>query len=449
MRQASPGRINPALTNVVKIIEHVQPISAPLKRDGALAIQEPRLRRASANLVVKHAPHAVIIIENMTVPPDRRVWQQARALRDDGWRVSIISPQMGAYTKARETIEGIEIYRHPLLMEARNIAGYAIEYAGALLAEMFMLLRLDLKDIDVVQICNPPDFLFAPALLAKKIGGAKVVFDHHDLTPELLAEKTGSEHGPLLRFARWAERKTFQTADRVISTNASFRDIAIEKGGKNPDDVTVVYSSPDLTRLNPGEVRAPLKKGKDHLLFWVGMIGSQDGLDLLLEAAAHLKGLPGGDNYHLLIAGDGPERAAMEAHAQGLGLQDEVTFAGFLSGDDLANAFATADIGVGSDPKNAFNDRLAMNKIMEYMAYGLPSVLFDLTECRKIAGLSAFYAANNDPTSLAACLSNLIESPVTRATMGAKGFARLSDAYSWQNQKEKYIDVYRSLIESA
>ena len=391
----------------------------------------------------------MIIIENMTVPPDRRVWQQARALKGEGWRVSIISPQFGSYRAPFEIIDGINIYRHPLAIEARNIAGYALEYAHALFCEAFRLLLLDVRDIDVVQICNPPDFLFAPAMLAKKFGGAKIVFDHHDLTPELLVQKTGSTSSILMKFARWAEKTTFEVADRVISTNAAFRAHAVGGGGKKSEDTITVYSAPDLQRLNHGVKTPALKAGKEILIFWIGIIGSQDGLGLLLDAISNLRELPGGDRFHLLIAGEGPERSRMQARARKLGIEDNVTFAGFLSGDELANAFATAEIGVGSDPKNSFNDRLAMNKIMEYMAYGLPSVMFDLVECRKIAGSSAFYAANNDPASLAACLSNLIEAPATRAAMGAKARARLEARYSWQYQKERYLDVYRSLFERA
>jgi len=413
---------------------------------GAQAFRESRERKAFAPAPGRRrAPHAVIIVENMTVPPDRRVWQQARALKSDGWRVSVITPQVGSFRKSKETLEGIDIYRHPLPLEARSMAGYALEYATALICELYRLLRLGPNDIDVIQICNPPDFLFAPALLAKKLGRAKIVFDHHDLTPELLVEKTGSTSGPLLNLARWAERRTFAAADRVISTNAAFKKIAVSKGNKTPEDVTVVYSSPDMSRLQPGKFTPELKKNKEILLLWVGLMGSQDGLGLLLDAIADLKALPGGGRFHLLIAGEGPERAPMEAHAKTLNLEQDVTFTGFLTDGNLANAFATADIGVGSDPKNDFNDRLAMNKTLEYMAYGLPSVMFDLKECRKIAGDSAFYAANNNPASLAACLSNLIESPATRAAMGAKGKARLMAAYSWEHQQERYLNVYRSL----
>lgn len=381
----------------------------------------------------------------MSVPADRRVWQQACALRDEGWRVSVITPQIGDYRKAREIIEGIEIHRHPLAMEADTIAGYAAEYACALSFEFLKLMQIGPRTIDVIQICNPPDFLFGPALAAQKIGGARIVFDHHDLTPELLAEKTGKADGLLHRFARWAEKQTFGVADKVISTNGAFREIAIDKGHKRPDDVTVVYSSPDLSRLPAGRFCPVLKKGKENLLFWVGIMGEQDGLDLLLRAIDHLRTLPGGDNFQLLIAGDGTERAAMEAMSKRLGLCDVVTFGGFMTGQALSDAFTTADIGVGSDPKNDFNDKLAMNKTMEYMAYGLPAAMFDLRECRTIAGDAAFYAANNDPKALAACISNLIASPAMRASMGAKGAKRLSEEYAWDIQKERYLDVYRAL----
>jgi len=398
---------------------------------------------------VKYRPHAVIIVENMTVPPDRRVWQQANALRRDGWRVSVITPKVGSYQKAMETINEIDIYRHDLPIEARRIAAYAAEYTTAITREIRLLLKIGLDDIDIVQICNPPDFLFLPALVAKKFGRAKIIFDHHDLTPELLIEKTGRKNGLLLQFARWAEKQTFAVADEVISTNSAFATHAIETGDKAERAITVVYSSPDLTKL-PQNVSAnpALKKGAETLLLWVGVMGSQDGLELTLRAIHHLKSLPGGDNFHLLLAGDGPERHAMELHAEQLGLENNVTFAGFLHGEELAEAFVTADIGLGSDPKNSFNDRLAMNKVLEYMAYRLPIAMFDLTECRKIAGDTALYAANNDPAALAANISNLIQSPNTCRAMGERGYTRLNMEYSWDLQKELYLGVFDRLYNS-
>ncbi|MEL7486137.1 MAG: glycosyltransferase family 4 protein, partial [Pseudomonadota bacterium] len=299
--------------------------------------------------------------------------------------------------------------------------------------------------IDVVQICNPPDFLFLPALLAKKFGGARIVFDQHDLTPALLAEKTGKAAGPLMSFARWAERRTFAAADAVIATNSALRDRALRFGMHEDDAVSIVYSSPDLDALQRAAPDPSLKKGADTLLLWVGVMGSQDGLDLLLQSVRALQSMPGGATSHVLIAGDGPERAAMEAMAVDLGVADKVTFAGFLHGEALATAFATADIGVGSDPKNPFNDRLAMNKVFEYMAWRLPMALFDLDECRNIAASAALYASNNDPASLAANISNLTQSPELRRTMGARGFSRLERDYGWEMQKERYVATFERL----
>ena len=184
-------------------------------------------------------------------------------------------------------------------------------------------------------------------------------------------------------------------------------------------------------------------------MFWAGVIGSQDGLDLLLEALVELKQAPLKQSFHLLIAGDGPEREAMEMRARMLGLEGDVTFAGFLYGKEFANAFATADIGVGSDPKNPFNDRLAMNKVMEYMAYQLPIAMFDLAECRKIAGDAALYADNNDPAALAQHILTLINEPALRRRKGEAGRRRLEESFCWKRQKERYLDVYRSLIDPA
>lgn len=430
---------------MVESVEYAQPELSTKARE-----RKNKADRFENNYINhKKPPHAVIIIENMTVPADRRVWQQAQALAAEGWRVSVISPQLGAHRKAFEIINGVEIHRHPLPVEARSLSTYIIEYGCALFWETQCLLKIGLKSIDVVQICNPPDFLFAPALLAKKFGGAKVIFDHHDLTPELLVQKTGRDNSMLLRFARWAERMTFRTANQVISTNSVFRTHAMVTGNKPETDVHVVYSTPDVKQLPVGVETAEHKDGKEILLFWVGVIGSQDGVDILLDAMVRLRDLPGGGRFRLLIAGDGPERKSLEARSKALGLDDVVTFGGFIYGQQLANAFATADIGVGSDPKNSFNDRLAMNKIFEYMTYALPMVMFDLNESRKIADDAALYASNNDPAALAAAISNLIESPNLRQKMGNRGQERLQKEYSWDAQKKRYLDVYRSILSAA
>ncbi len=397
---------------------------------------------------VQRPPHMVIIVENMPVPADRRVWQEATALVQAGWRVSVICPKAGRYTKSHEYLEGVEIYRHSLPFEANGLAGYALEYGTALLMEIAALVRVGFGSIDVVQICNPPDFLFMPALLAKVFGKAKIIFDHHDLTPELLVEKTGKPTGPLLAFAQWAERKTFHVADHVISTNAAFQNVAIGRGNKKKEDTSVVYSAPDLARMPFVSANPALKKGASKLLLWVGMMGSQDGVDLLLQAMQILRGDLKETDAHLLIAGDGPERSNLIDDAERLGISDAVSFPGFLSGHAFAEAFCTADIGIGSDPKNDFNDQLAMNKVMEYMAYKLPIVMFDLAECRRIAGEAALIADDNDPASLAAKICTLLHDEEQATAMGNLGHARLASSFSWAQQKSAYIDACNKVLRS-
>lgn len=392
-------------------------------------------------------PHIVILVENMPVPADRRVWQEATALAQSGWKVSVICPKAGEYTASRERLEGVDIYRHPLPFEANGMAGYVLEYGAALFWEGVLLLRLGLGNIDVVQICNPPDFLFAPAVLAKFFGRAKILFDHHDLTPELLVEKTGKTGGVMLSFARWAERTTFAVSSAVVSTNEAFREIAIARGNVAREKTSVVYSAPDLQRIKRVAANPSLKKGARQLLLWVGMIGSQDGVDLLLVAIVHMRDTLRLTDFHLMVVGEGPERAALMARAHELEVTDLVTFTGFLTGDALAEAFSTADIGIGSDPKNAFNDQLAMNKVMEYMAYSLPIAMFDLVECTRIAGPAALLAKDNSPKDLAQQIAQLMADPVLCKTMGVAGRARLERAYSWEQQKNIYLNTCKALLE--
>lgn len=402
-------------------------------------------RHSDVRTVNQDVPHTVIIVENMTVPDDRRVWQEATALVRDGWRVSVICPLAGRHTQRFEIIEGVEVHRHPLPFEARNVFSYAIEYSIAIFWEILLLLRIGLKNIDVVQICNPPDILFIPALLAKVFGGAKVVFDHHDLTPELYAEKRGKAKGLLYRMARFAEKCTFLTADRVISTNRGFKEIAMTRGGKKEAEVDVVYSAPDLGLIRPGAKNISLKNNKDYLLLWVGIIGSQDGVNLLLDAVETLAEQR--DDFQLLIVGEGPERSLLMADAKARGLDACITFTGFLTGHQLQEAFSTADIGVGSDPKNDFNDRLAMNKVMEYMAYSLPIAMFDLKENKQIAGDAALYAHNNCPLELADNIQALLEDAEKRAQLGSIGRQRLEDGFSWSQQRTTYVSVFNQLVE--
>ncbi len=372
---------------------------------------------------------------------DRRVWQEARALRGAGYRVSVICPKMGAYQASRETIEGIEIWRH-WVPEASGPAGYLIEYAWALAAEFVLALRVYRRTrFRTLQACNPPDTIFLVALFFKCFG-VRFVFDHHDLNPELYQAKYGKRRGLFYRLVCLAEKLTYRAADVSIATNESYRQIAIERGGMAPDRVFVVRSSPDPSVFFRGAPRPELKRGKAYLVVYLGVMGPQEGLDLLLDAIGLIaQESPGGETAFTLIGG-GPEFRRLRAIAAQKGLEAIVQFPGRVSDADLAVYLSTADVCVAPDPKNEMNDKSTMNKVLEYMAFGCPVVLFDLTEGRRAAGDAALYARPNDLRDFADQIVSLLNSPALRRQLGGEGRRRIEDELNWNRQAAEFLRAY-------
>ncbi len=387
----------------------------------------------------------LIIVENLPVPMDRRVWQQATALVRAGYRVHVICPKSGKYTKSNEVLQGVFIHRHSLPIEGSGIARYIIEYLWALVAEAILTIKVMWKvRIDVIQACNPPDNIFLIGTFARLFTGSKFIFDHHDPFAELFSQKFSSR--PRLRaIVDWFERRSLRSADRVITTSEELRQLAIVRHGVEPGKVTLVRSGFDLNRIPVAEPDTALKNGKKFLVLYVGVMGAQDGLDLLLEAAAYLVHELKQDVQFVLVGG-GSELLPMRTLASKLNLNQCVQFTGYLEGSSLIKLFKTADLGVCPDPKNSFNDKLSMNKILEYMAFGLPIVQFDLTEGKRLAGDAAAYASNNDPRQLAIAMADLLNDSEERARKGELGMARVRDMFAWQKQEAAYISVYNELL---
>lgn len=387
-------------------------------------------------------PGVLIIVENLTVPLDRRVWQEAQCLRDAGYTVSVICPKGGAYTASYEFLDGIHVFRHPLPIEADGAAGYAVEYSCALFWEFVLSVRAYFKvGFDVVQACNPPDLIFTVAAFWKYLFGKPFVFDHHDINPELYEakfNKRGFFHKLLLKF----ERMTFQTADVSIATNETFKSIAVERGGMDPDNVFVVRSIPDLARFRRVDPNPGLREGRKTLVGYVGIMGAQDGVDLLVEAMNELVHGQGRDDVQCAIVGSGTELPKLRALARNRGLEDHVTFTGFLSGQPLLSALSSFDIGVIPDPKNSYNDKISMNKVFEYMTLGIPFVQFDLLEGRETAGDAALYARDNSPTDLARCIARLADNDRLRAQMSAVGAERADRLLSWDRERASLLAAY-------
>lgn len=385
--------------------------------------------------------HVLMVVENMSVPRDRRVWQQALALRGAGYAVSVISPRTDAGQSHFERLDGVDIHRHDLTPSGGGAIGYMREYAQALRAERRLARRIfEQRPFQVMHLCNPPDLLFLVALPFRAKHGTAIVFDHHDLAPELFEAKYGRRgllHGALLA----AERRSLRSADVVIVPNESYREIAVGRGGVSNDRIFVVRGAPDLSRF---EVRGTSdhRRGRKHLIGYVGVLGEQDGVDILLRAVRRLKDDRFGSSVHLTIIGDGPEAPALHQEAERLGIADQVEFTGWLSGDELTERLAASDVCACPDPVNAFNERSTMIKVMEYMALGLPIVQFDTREGRYSAGDAASHAIPGDEEDFARRLGDLLESPAIAARMGAAGRERVERALSWSHQVPHLLAAY-------
>lgn len=387
----------------------------------------------------------LIIVENLPVPFDRRVWQEAMALKQAGATVSVICPRTKDFHAARECLQGIWIYRHSLPAENSGKLGYLREYASAVANETRLAWKIYFeRGFDVIQACNPPDLIFLVAAPFKLLG-VNFIFDHHDLCPELFEAKF-NRRGLFWSLLKVLERLTFGLANASIATNGSYRRVAIERGRMKEERTFVVRSAPDLTRFQPCEPVAHYRNGRRYLIGYVGVMGEQEGVELLLEAAKHLIFERGRTEVQFCLIGGGPSVEKLRGMSQEMGLGDHVSFLGRTPDKVLLEVLSTADICVNPDRVNPFNAMSTMNKIMEYMAMGKPIVQFDLAEGRVSAGASSLYAKPNDPLDMARQIEALLDDPDRRARMGAIGKRRLQRRLSWPQQVPQLIGAYRTAL---
>jgi glycosyltransferase involved in cell wall biosynthesis len=415
--------------------------AAAHRRDFLPAGAAGRARRRHQGIDVKKV---LILVENLPSPFDRRVWQEATALREAGYGVSIICPTGKGYEKKFEEIDGIAIYRYKLALEADGALGYLLEYSSALFWTFLLSWKVLLtRGFDAIHACNPPDLFFLIGGFFKLLG-RKFVFDHHDINPELYEAKFGRRDF-FWKLMVALERWTFRMADASIATNESYRRIAIERGGMKPDRVFVVRSGPSLERLRVLPPEPRLRNGREYLVGYVGVMGQQEGIDLLLQAVHAIVHEHGRRDVQFGLVGGGTSLAALKAMARELDVEDYVTFTGRVPDAELLAMLNTADVCVNPDVANEMNDKSTMNKIMEYMALGKPIVQFDLTEGRFSAQRASAYAKRNDPQDLAAKILELIDHPELREEMGAYGRRRVENELEWRFEVPKLLEAYRCL----
>jgi len=387
----------------------------------------------------------LIIVENLPVPFDRRVWQEARTLKDAGALVSVICPTGKGFEKRYEEIEGIHVYRHPLPLDASGFKGYVIEYSAALFWETVLAWKILFKHgFDTIHGCNPPDLIFLIAWQFKLLGRT-FIFDHHDINPELYEAKY-EKRGFLWQMMRALEWLTFKSARVVISTNESYREIAETRGGKRKDDIFVVRSGPDLSRFVAVAPSDRLRNGRKHVVGYVGVMGAQEGVDLLVESVRHIVHTLDRHDIQFVLVGGGPSVKSLVAEVERLGLNDYITFTGRVSDHELLEALSTSDVCVNPDRVNPMNDKSTMNKIIEYMALGKPIVQFDVTEGRRSAEHASLYAKANDPIDFAEKIIELLGNPQERARMGDFGRQRVATQLAWPYQIDNLIAAYQKAV---
>lgn len=391
----------------------------------------------------------LIIVQNLPLPLDRRVWLECLALRDAGYEVSVICPK-GPGDPVYERLEGVDLHKYSPPPEAVGLVGYAREFVACWVATARIAGRIWRRSrFDVIQACNPPDTYWALARRYRR-HGVKFVFDQHDLNPELYLSRFGE---PTSRAGRaqyegllWLERKTYETADRVISTNESYAATARERGQIRPEHVTVVRSGPDTDEMRPVIPPADLVPEGRKLLVYLGIMGPQDGVDVMLRALDILINEMHRTDVHAALLGFGDALDELKSLAHELGLDDYVSFTGRAGHDVIASYLSAATMGVGPDPMSPLNDLSTMNKTMEYMAYALPVVTSDLTETRRSGGDAAVYVTPGDPRALAKGIAELLDDPDERAKLATRARQRAVQQLDWRVQARKYVGVYDELF---
>jgi glycosyltransferase involved in cell wall biosynthesis len=393
--------------------------------------------------------HVLIIVQNLPVPLDRRVWLECRALTAAGYRVSVICPK-GPGDPGYQELSGVHLYKYAPPPQAKGVLGYLLEFVYCWLRTAKLTLKVWRRaPFQVMQACNPPDTYWALARLWRG-RGVRFVFDHHDLNPEVYRSRFGEPRGSAgkvqLAGLYWLERKTFHTADRVISTNQSYQRIAWERGGVPVEHTTVVRSGPDTSVMRPGTPRPELRNGREHLVAWLGIMGPQDGVDGVLEVARKVVFEHGREDVQFALLGFGDCLDELKQQCAKLGLDDYVTFTGRVGPPQIADYLSTASVGLSADPLSPLNDVSTMNKTMEYMAYALPVVSYRLTETVVSAGDCAVYLEPGDVTGFTNAVVTLLDDPERCARLGRAGRARAEQVLDWRPQAEAYVGVYDSLF---
>jgi glycosyltransferase involved in cell wall biosynthesis len=388
----------------------------------------------------------LIIVQNLPVPFDRRVWLECQSLKKAGYDVAVVCPK-GPGDPCYAVVDGVALYKYQPHAAGGGAASFVREYLHSFVATLALTIKAARSGrFAAIQSCNPPDIFWPIGLLFAAIHGTRFVFDHHDLCPELYESRFPEGSGAIQKALCLLERATMRSADHVISTNDSYRQVALARHHLDPEKVTVVRTGPDLRRLQRVTPDPSLRRGRPFLVAYLGVMGPQDGVDLVLRTAHHVVNHFHRHDIAFTLMGSGDCFDELIALRGELGLEDVVELTGRVPDETVARVLSTADVGISPDPKNPLNDLSTMNKTMEYMAFGLPVVAFDLRETRVSAAEAAVYATPNQIEELARLLVELIDDSPRRRAMGEAGRKRVERDLDWSQQAPRYVGVYAGLL---
>jgi glycosyltransferase involved in cell wall biosynthesis len=388
----------------------------------------------------------LLVVENLPVPYDRRVWQEALALKSAGFQVSVVSPATAMYPKLSESLEGIHVYRYPMLIEGKGHIGLIAEYIWSFLCILLLTLFVSVRrGFMLIMIANPPDIFF-PMIGMWRLFGKKTIFDHHDLTPELFSTKFHLDKSIILSFFYYAERRMLRTVHKVISTNESYREIAMRRGSRAPEDVVVVRNSPNPARFSIRPPEPELRKSAKYMVAFLGEIGQQDGVDILVRTIKTIKSALGPNQVHYVLMGGGPHFDKIVAYAKEEGVSDEITFTGRADNDTICRVLSNADLAVDPCPNSPHANLSTATKIMEYMYFSLPIVAFELLETRRSGDDAVCYARLDDESHFSQQIIGLLQDEPARKALGKAARIRLESALSWRVSSRNLVDLVDGLI---
>lgn len=382
-------------------------------------------------------PHILLVVENVALARDHRLQKQVSSLHGHGYRVTVICRSDPANSCPAGA--GLRTYRAPA--DGTGKLGFAWEYGYSFAMAAWLAAVVFRRDrFDAIQVSGTPDIYFALAAPYRLLG-RPLVLDQRDLSPELYVLRYG-RRGAVYRALRWLERRSYRTADQVITVNATLREAALTRGGLPPEAVTVVGNGPVLASAHRREPRPELKCGKPFLCCWLGHMGPQDRLDLALRAVACLVYDIGRTDCHFAFVGDGEARVHALRLAAQLEISQWVSFPGWAGQDEAFTYLSTADLGL--EPN--MEEIVSPVKGMEYMAFGLPFVSFDLAETRALACAAAAYALPGDVAGFARLIDELLGDPARRAELGQAGRRLVAERVAWDRQEDAYLGVYQRLL---